>query len=114
MYKSMLTIAVLFSSFAQAGNLNVSGAGNESIITNAKITQVYQVQAGTPIEISIISSSANASCSVFMDTQTEANSLIAAINSGATISCNKSNRSPIDPSTFFAKSYSLSSFLGNK
>jgi hypothetical protein len=115
MKKIFLAAFALCSIVANAGNLNVTDSKNLPLIANAKISQVYQTQKpiNSKIEVAIISVENKGSCAVLVDTQIEANSLIAAINTGATINCSDSEQSKRGSSDYITKSYNLSTFFGN-
>lgn len=117
MKKSVIVLAFFgaFSVVANAGDLNVHSKDSH-LVANAKISQVYQLQAikNSKIKVVVISLQGKATCTILVDSQNESNSLIAAINTGATVNCRDSEKVKGDSSEdFISGNYSLSSFLGN-
>jgi hypothetical protein len=108
-----LTILLLAAAVANAGNLSVYDKNSKAVAANLKIEVVHQSAIGGMIQMDIIPVAGGITCAINLRSQTEFNSILAALNTGSDITCSDA-RLASDKSGYIASSYSLGSFYGEK
>ncbi len=111
MKKLCLLVVAILSSVASAGTLTIMGKDNKVLDSSVKIERVHQIQYGGTVVITARSQDRITTCEVSPKSQTEINSLISAIASGANVLCSDAKEAASGGYT--AGSYSLFLFLGN-